>query len=174
MTALTAFYGRPELGFEASIATNANYMRFRSLPVVQDLGEPEAKLLFSCFLERNIAASTPIYSADEASNNEMYLILDGRVSVSDRSGFCYETLGPGDVFGLFSFLDEDRVHSASIQAETDLNLLLINRAYFNVLTLEHPPLGNQMLRFIFKLLSRMALKLEVEYAAMRGFALGRK
>lgn len=167
-------YDRPEVGDEASIVANANFMRFRTMPIAQELGEREAMLLFSCFIERHITESTRIYTVGEPSNNEMYLILDGKVSVSDRAGHNFETLGPADVFGLFSFLDEDRSHSATIQAESNLVVLMIDRAYFNVLTLEHPSLGNQMLRFMFRLLSRMALKLEVEYAAMHEFALGRK
>ncbi|MDX8407933.1 MAG: Crp/Fnr family transcriptional regulator, partial [Mariprofundaceae bacterium] len=77
--------------------------------------------------------------------------------------------------GLFSFLDEERLHSATVRAETELVILGINRCYFNVITLEDPTLGNQMLRFMFRLLSRMSLKLESEYAAMHEFALaGRK
>jgi len=165
---------RLEVGYEASIAANTNFMRFRMMPIAQELGAREAMLLFSCFMERNITGGTRIYTAGTPSNNEMYLILDGKVSVSDRSGHCFDTLGPGDVFGLFSFLDEERPHSVTIHAESDLAVLMIDRAYFNVLTLEHPSLGNQMLRFMFRLLSRMALKLEVEYAAMHGFALGGK
>jgi len=160
------------VSFEACMTSNPGFMRFRSLPVAQELGASECRLLFMCFEERAIKQGTVIYRAGEASGNVMHLILDGSVSVSDVSRRIYTSLRAGDVFGLFSFLDQDRPHSATVRAESSLTVLTINREYFDVITLEHPTLGNQLLQFMFRLLSRMALKLEVEYVALRGYALG--
>ncbi len=160
--------------FEASIVSDPLYSRFRSLPVCQELAERESMLLYSCFDMRSCAAGEVIYRAHTESDNTMYLILHGRVAVSSPNQDTYTHLKAGDVFGLFSFLDSERLHSATVSAEADLTLLSINRSYFNVITLEDPTLGNQMLRFMFRLLTRMALKLESEYAAMHEFALARR
>jgi len=160
------------MSFEATIEANPRFGRFRSMPVAQELGSMECRLLFLCFEELEIRQGTLIYQAGEESGNIMHLILEGSVSVSDTSCHAYTSLHAGDVFGLFSFLDRDRLHSATVRAESDLVVLAINREYFDVITLEDPELGNQLLRFMFRLLSRMALKLEVEYAALRDFALG--
>jgi len=157
--------------FEASIVADPLYTRFRGMPVCQELAEKESMLLYSCFDVRSCQADEVIYDAHSESDNTMHLILNGEVAVSSPSNDIYTHLKAGDVFGLFSFLDEDRSHSATVIAETDITLLCINRAYFNVITLEDPTLGNQMLRFMFRLLSRMSLKLESEYAAMHEFAL---
>jgi CRP-like cAMP-binding protein len=163
-----------ETGFEAAVAANPHYMRFRSLPVGQELGGLEAMLLFSCFIERHVPAGTEIYRVDSESNDTMYMILSGSVDVADRNGHVYESLRAGDVFGLFTFLDRDRLHSATITARDDLTLLTLERSYFDVVTLEDPALGNQLLRFMFRLLSRQALRLQTEYAAMHGYAMGRR
>lgn len=160
--------------FEASVASNPMYTRFRSMPVCQELGMRESMLLFSCFEPRVIPAGTTVYKADTFSENEMYLIVEGAAEVSSHSHGIFETLRPGDVFGLFSFLDEERLHSATVTAASELTVLAISRAYFDVITLEDPALGNELLRFMFRLLARMALKMENEYAAIHHFATGRR
>jgi len=162
------------VSFQAAVAGNPRFSRFRSLPVAQELGLKECMLLFLCFEERGIHSGTVIYRAGEESDNVMYLILDGSVSISDASRNIYMSLRAGDVFGLFSFLDQERLHSATVRAESGLTVLTINREYFDVITMEDPVLGSHLLRLMFRLLSRMALKLEVEYAALREFALGRR
>lgn len=163
-----------ETGFEAAVAANPYFMRFRSLPVGQELDSREAMLLFSCFIERQVPAGTEIYRADTESDNTIHIILEGAASAADRNGHIYELLQAGEVFGLFSFLDSDRLHSATITAVQDLTLLTLERSYFDVVMLEDPALGYQMLRFMFGLLSRKALRLETEYAAMHGYATSRR
>lgn len=160
------------VSFEATVAGNPRFARFRSLPVSQELGLKECRLLFLCFEEHEIRHGSVLYRAGEASENKMYLILNGSVSISDASRNIYMSLCSGDVFGLFSFLDQERLHSATVRAESDMVVLTINRKYFDVITLEDPLLGGHLLRFMFRLLSRMALKLEIEYAVLREYALG--
>lgn len=163
-----------ETGFEAAVVANPHYMRFRALPIGQDLDSREAMLMFSCFIEHHVSAGTEIYRADTESDGIMYMILNGSVDVADRNGHIYESLQAGDVFGLFTFLDSNRLHSATITASRELTVLALERSYFDVVTLEDPALGNQLLRFMFRLLSRQALRLETEYAAMHGYATARR
>jgi len=163
-----------EAGYEAVIATDADFIKFRSMPIANNMKSLDAMLMFNCMHVRTYVAGDTIYEAGSPSSNEISLIIEGKVTASDHSGHQYIRLSAGDVFGLFSFLDEDRVHSATLKAERDVKVLVIDRPYFNVITLEDPALGNQLLRFMFRLLSKMALQLEHEYAAMHGFALGRK
>jgi len=163
-----------EAGYEAAIAADHNFMRFRGMPIVNSMKSEDAMLMYSCMNLRQYKEGETIYEAGTLSRNEMSLIIEGSVSASDRSGHQYGTLKKGDVFGLFSFLDEERLHSATLKAERDVKVMSIDRPYFDVITLEDPSLGNQLLRFMFRLLSEMALQLEHEYATMHGFALGRK
>jgi CRP-like cAMP-binding protein len=132
--------------------------------------------LFSCFEVGRVAAGEVIYEADTASDHTMRLIIDGTasVSVANSATGVYSRLDVGEVFGLFSFLDENRPHSATLMAETDVTLLTVSREYFNLIALEEPELGQQMLRFMFRLLSQTALKLESEYIAMHEFTFLRR
>jgi len=155
----------------ASISANPYFARFRGMPVGQELEVHDAMALFSCFEEQHINKSEILYEAGTQSERTMYLLLAGSVSVRDTSGNIYSTLKPGDVFGLFSFL-ENRPHSATVMAQDDLVVLTLKRSYFDLITLEDPVLGHQLLHFMFRLLSRMSLNLEVEYAALRDYALG--
>lgn len=155
----------------ASISVNPWFARFRSMPVGRDLEVHDAMALFSCFEEQHLQKSKIFYKAGTESERTMYLLLAGNVSVRDASGNIYSTLKPGDVFGLFSFL-ENRPHSATVTAQDDLVVMSLKRIYFNLITLEDPVMGHQLLSFMFRLLSRMSLNLEVEYAALRDYALG--
>ncbi len=148
------------------------FCRFRELPICRNLQMEECLELFSCFDVDKVSAGEVIYEADTASDHTMRLIVDGAASVSIASSATgvYSQLEAGDVFGLFSFLDETRQHSATLMVKSDVTLLTINRGYFNLITVEEPKLGNQLLRFMFRLLSQTALKLESEYIAMHEFA----
>lgn len=154
--------------FIASVAANPQFMRFRSLALGRELALRDAMVLFSCFEEERYRKGELIYDAGSISERTVYIILHGYVSVRDKSGNIFSTLQPGDVFGLFSFL-EKRPHSVTVTAQEEITLLVLKRSYFDLITLEDPMLGNQLLRFMFRLLSHMSLNLESEYAALRDY-----
>lgn len=159
---------------EATIGRDAVYGEFRDLPICQSLDNNECISLFSCFETQRFDAGETIYEANMPSDNTMRIIVEGAVSGSSVLHDSYIQLVAGDVFGLFSFLDEGRLHSATLKAKSDVVLLAINRDYFNLITIEDQQLGNQLLRFMFRLLSGMSLKLESEYAAMHHYITGRR
>lgn len=144
---------------------------FQELSICRNLQVEECMDLFSCFEVDKFSAGEAIYEAETASDHTMRLIIDGTASVSiaNSSTGVYSHLEAGDVFGLFSFLDEARPHSATLMVESELTLLTIHREYFNLITVEEPKLGNQLLRFMFRLLSKTALKLETEYIAIHEY-----
>jgi len=163
----------PEYAYEAVLATDPLFVRFKALDVCAELNEQECMQLFSCFEVVNISAEEVLYEAQSLSDHTMRLVLLGEVSVHRASGETCGELHEGDVFGLFSFLDEQRPHAATLKAESELSLLTINRSYFNLITLEDPALGLHMLRFMFRLLAKMSLKLENEYAAISQYVRAR-
>lgn len=153
--------------FEASILSNSQFRRFRALAVCNSLDEHELIQLFASMEYKRVNAGATIYEAGELSNHTMNLIIQGAVSVTVPENNVCAILGEGDHFGLFSFLDEQRRHAATVMAIHDLELLSLSRASFNLIRLEEPELGTQMLHFMFYLLSDKALKLEHEYRAVR-------
>ncbi|MDQ6993788.1 MAG: cyclic nucleotide-binding domain-containing protein [Mariprofundus sp.] len=152
--------------YEATLESSSTYQLFRALDVCEALSSQESMMLFSCFNVVVVSADDLLYQAGERSDQMVRLVITGCISVSTLLNKNYIELGAGDTFGLFSFLDEKRTHSACLVAITDAVLLTLDRDYFNLITLEDPVLGNQLLRFMFRLLSRMSLKLETEYVAV--------
>ncbi len=160
--------------YAATRMANPLFNQFCALPICEAMQLEECMQLFHCFDVVRYQAGEVVYEAGSDSDQTMRLIVVGRAEVSSSSFGVYGHLDVGDVFGLFSFLDEGRAHSATVKAESDLTLLCINRDYFNLITVEDAALGNLVLRSMFRLLSRMSLKIENEYAAMHHYVTGRR
>jgi CRP-like cAMP-binding protein len=73
----------------------------------------------------------------------MYTVLDGRVSISIR-GAVVERVGPGGVFGEMALVDQSP-RSANAVADTDCQLLAINRNVFLNLVKSDPTFGIALL-----------------------------
>ncbi|MDQ6997101.1 MAG: cyclic nucleotide-binding domain-containing protein [Mariprofundus sp.] len=159
--------------FAATRMADPLFHQFCALPVCEKMQHEECMQLFHCFDVVAVSAGEVIYEADSKSDNTIRLIVEGRAEVSSSLMSIYGHLGAGDLFGLFSFLDEDRLHSGTVKAESDMILLCVNRDYFNLITVEDAKLGNLLLRLMFRLLSHMSLKMENEYVAMRHYIAGR-
>ena len=159
---------------ESLIVTDKGFQDFYRLPLMGNINEKHAMLLFSCLTSETFEAGKTIYSAGEASAGKMHIILDGKVVVHSASGYKYSSLRSGDVFGLFSFLDDKRTHSATLSVEREVRALVLERSLFDLMTLEEPRLASQWMRFMFSLLSKKALALEIEYANIHSFAFGGK
>ncbi|OIQ00514.1 MAG: hypothetical protein AUK35_02835 [Zetaproteobacteria bacterium CG2_30_46_52] len=163
-----------EVVYTSMIESSNEFQTFNELPLVSEMDPKAAMMIFSCMTKKTFADDEVIYEAGTYSVSQMYLVLDGKINVKNESGYKYNSLRKGDVFGLFSFLDEDRKHSVTAKVETAATVLTLDRAYFDLICIEEPVLGNQLMRFMFRLLSEKALKFEVEYAHMHNFAFGGK
>jgi len=159
--------------YAATRMANPLFHQFCNLPICQQMQLEDSMQLFSCFDVARADNGDIIYAAGSDSDKTMRLIVSGTATVSSPSSDNDTHLGAGDVFGLFSFLDESRTHAATVTAVDDVTLLCINRDYFNLITVEDAALGNLLLRFMFSLLSQISLKVESEYAAMHHYVSGR-
>ncbi len=159
--------------FATTRMASSLFQKFYALPSCEGMQVDECMELFQCFEVVSCERGVPVYEAGSASDQTMRLLISGRVEVSHPSfGVCGH-LEAGDVFSLFSFLDETRLHSATVKAESEVTLLCLNRAHFNLITVEDARLGNLLLRYMFRLMSSMSLKMENEYAAMHHYVTGR-
>jgi CRP/FNR family cyclic AMP-dependent transcriptional regulator len=75
---------------------------------------------------------------------EFFVVVDGRarVTVGDRGRLA--PLGPGACFGEMSLLDQ-RPRSATVEAETDMHLLVLDSRSFSSLVDEVPSVGRKVL-----------------------------
>jgi CRP-like cAMP-binding protein len=85
-----------------------------------------------------------------AVGHEFFLILDGQAVVR-RGGRRVAMLGPGQYFGEMALLDRGP-RTASVVADTDMNLLVLGQREFTGLLDQVPPL-------CYKLLAAMAARL---------------
>ena len=157
----------------ARLQNDPVYLRFRALPELAGYEESAVVRLYDCFNHAHYPAGTIVYHARDASQQEVHLILSGHAEARAPSGQPYTRLGPGDVFGLFSFLDGSRPHSATIAVLDDMDVLKISRPHFDMILVEEPLLGNALLNLMFRLVSKMALRLENEYISARAYIEGR-
>jgi len=158
---------------QALLAADPRFAAFRRIPEIATLTEKEAMDLYACFSPVSYPADHLIYEAGTPTQGEMFLILQGRVEARSPSGRPYARLGGGDVFGLFSFLDPERHHSATIVTITPTDVLKLSRATFQALSIESSRIGLSLMMFMSKLLAKKVLQLENEYIALRDFIHGR-
>jgi len=167
-------YSNKSMMVESLIKSDVNFETFSQLPLVAEMNSADVMALFGCMTAKNYTEGETVYQAGEDAAGRMHIILDGNINVKSESGYKYASLRSGDVFGLFSFLDENRKHSATIIVERALTVLTMDRSYFNLIAIEEPKLGNKLMSLMFSLLSKKASELEVEYSHMHNFAFGGK
>jgi len=89
----------------------------------------------------------------------MYAVLEGKVAVSISGSGVVERLGPGGVFGELALLDQ-APRLASAVAETDCQLLPINRTAFLMLVKTNPDFAESMLGALAERLRVLTAKLK--------------
>jgi CRP/FNR family cyclic AMP-dependent transcriptional regulator len=89
----------------------------------------------------------------------MYAVLEGRVAVSILGGGVVERLGPGGVFGELALI-EQAPRLASAVAETDCQLLPINRTAFLLLVKTSPDFAESLLGALAERLRLLTSKLK--------------
>lgn len=158
-----------------TVQTDKNILALlKTLAISQNISALDLKLILKNMSIHHYKKGDVVYTAGHESKGELSLIISGQVSALDKNNHHYTTLSSGDVFGLFSFLDDERIHSATVKVDSDLQVARLSRASFDRIATYQPILENLLLRFMFQLLSKTTLKIENEYAAMHEYALGRK
>jgi CRP/FNR family transcriptional regulator, cyclic AMP receptor protein len=89
----------------------------------------------------------------------MYAVLEGRVAVSITGSGVVERLGPGGVFGELALI-EQTPRLASVVAETDCQLLPINRTAFELLVKTSPDFAESLLGSLAERLRLLTAKLK--------------
>jgi CRP/FNR family transcriptional regulator, cyclic AMP receptor protein len=74
---------------------------------------------------------------------EFYLIVAGRASVK-RNNRRTATIGPGEYFGELALLDR-QPRSATVTAETEMELLILGQRHFNTILDSVPSLSRKLL-----------------------------
>ena len=93
--------------------------------------------------DRHVAAGTTVVNEGD-NGNEFFVIIDGTARVS-RQGRKITTLKPGNVFGELALLD-NAPRNATVVADTDMELVVVNERDFAELLDEIPGFALKLLR----------------------------
>ena len=112
------------------------------VPLFSELSRNEIKSLKMLMTEIGISSGRTVVREGDVGR-EFMIILSGTASVS-KQGNKFATLGPGDFFGELSLLGKGP-RSATVTAETDLQLKALNRREFATMLDKNPKIEEKVL-----------------------------
>ena len=108
----------------------------REVRLFKDIADPELTALALTLRERPVKRGGVLFREGEAGE-EMFIVLRGSIVISKpvtgRVEQVLARIGPGDFFGEMSLFDRSP-RSATIQAESDVTLLALDREALRRLT----------------------------------------
>ncbi|MDW8333440.1 MAG: ATP-binding protein [Bacteroidia bacterium] len=111
-------------------------------------------------IEQRYEQGTTIFSKGETGEC-MYIVVDGRLKVHDN-GFVVAELGPGEVVGEFSLLD-DFPRSLSVTAVTDCILLRLDQSTFYSIIARRFEFAHGLVKLLVRRLREQNERLREEY-----------
>jgi CRP/FNR family cyclic AMP-dependent transcriptional regulator len=106
----------------------------RTVPLFKDLDEPTLEALWPRLSERRLRKGEVLFRTGDPGD-ELFLICTGSIVVSKpvmgRVEHVLRRMEAGEVFGEMSLFDDEQKRSATIQAETDVTLLGLQRDSLN-------------------------------------------
>lgn len=109
-----------------------------TIPLFRDLSGKQLEQVARLADEIQVPAGTRLATAGERGQ-ELFVIIEGRASVSTKRGRSLR-LGRGNFFGEMSLLDGGP-RSATVDADSDMRLLVVGQREFNQLLAAVPPLA---------------------------------
>lgn len=135
----------------------SNEKALHSISIFSTLNEEEVQRIAAACVERSYPASEIIF-VEHTEGDELYMILEGEVGIqielaNEDDAMPLLTLGPGDVFGELSVVD-DAPRSATARTFTDSHVLVLKKRDFDHLIESDHHLGFKVMREVAKLVSR--------------------
>lgn len=122
----------------------------RNLPLFSGCSKQELEFIDHLADEVHVPAGRTVITQGDLGQ-EFALIVVGTAQIV-KDGKTVATIGPGDYFGEVALLDTV-TRTASVVAETDLTLEVLDRRGFNTLLDEHPRLARSFLKGVAHRLS---------------------
>jgi len=117
--------------------------RLRKTDILQGLAEEEVQSIAQFFEEENVAAGVTL--CEEGANAERLYVLDqGRVSISSKKGGQYDIDTPGQIIG-WSFLVPPFLYTASAVTTTPSKVLVIKSPDFYYVIHKEPKMGMKVI-----------------------------
>lgn len=126
------------------------------VPLFGDLSRKQLEQIARLADEIDVPAGKRLATAGE-SGHELFVIVEGQATVSGKRGRTVR-LGPGDFFGEMSLLDGGP-RSATVEADSQMRLLVVGRREFWALLAAAPP-------FMLKIMSTLSGRVRDAEAAI--------
>ena len=81
---------------------------------------------------------------------EMYFIVKGQVNIISADGIHLATIGAGENFGEMALLQDNNVRTASVQAETDVSVAIMNTEDFQKICELYPNFKQRIMDVVKK------------------------
>ena len=112
------------------------------VPLFSALSARELQKIAKASDEIRVPAGRVLVEQDR-TGREAFVIIDG-TAVVKRNGRKVATFGPGDTFGELALLDRGP-RTATVQAESDMNVLVLGQREFSGIIDEVPGLAHKLL-----------------------------
>jgi CRP-like cAMP-binding protein len=120
------------------------------VPLLSGLDSKQLNALARSFTERAFPAGTVVVKEGDERGIGFFVIADGRARVMLK-GVELDTLGPGDHFGEIALIG-DRVRTATVTAETDLQTLVTTVWEFRAFVQNDPDVAWKLLEHLAELI----------------------
>ena len=120
------------------------------VPLLSSLAQKELKQLAGSFTERDFPADQVVVKQGDERGIGFFVITEGAARVS-ANGKDLAVLGPGDHFGEIALIG-DRVRTATVTAETDLQTLVTTVWEFRAFVKNNPDAAWKLLEHLAGLL----------------------
>jgi CRP-like cAMP-binding protein len=120
------------------------------VPLLSGLDSKQLNALARSFTERAFPAGTVVVKEGDERGIGFFVIADGEARVT-RKGEELDTLGPGDHFGEIALIG-DRVRTATVTAETDLQTLVTTVWEFRAYVQNDPDVAWKLLEHLVELI----------------------
>jgi CRP-like cAMP-binding protein len=120
------------------------------VPLLSELDSKQLNALSRSFTERAFPAGTVVVKEGDERGIGFFVIADGQARVT-RKGEELDTLGPGDHFGEIALIG-DRVRTATVTAETDLQTFVTTVWEFRAFVQNDPDVAWKLLEHLVELI----------------------
>jgi signal-transduction protein with cAMP-binding, CBS, and nucleotidyltransferase domain len=117
--------------------------RLRNVDILQGLSEEEVQSIAQFFEEEDVAAGVTLCE-ESASAERLYVLEQGRISISSKIGGQYDIDTPGKIIG-WSFLVPPFLYTASAVAMTPSKVLVIKSPDFYYVIHKEPAMGMKVI-----------------------------
>ena len=140
---MESLVGRLEKEFASGRAKVVSIDRLRKVDILEGLAEEDLRSIAQYFEEENVNAGATLCE-EGASAERLYVLEQGKVSISSKKGGQYDIDIPGKTVG-WSFLVPPFLYTASAVAKTLSKVLVIKSPDFYYVIHKEPKMGMKVI-----------------------------